>query len=431
MAAMRHGSGSGGAAREEQSEGHGGGDQGSCSPGHPGPRLTPRCASPDAAPAHLARDGGGSHGKRPLRGPFAALLFIVLCGVLSLPSALRRAVAPAPVLAPPPRLDAARLNAHAPLASPPSTAPSPRCAATSDDLLEGRLPVSLPRPRARAWRRDRLHPLHLRHHQFPVHRRGQQHADRDHHDSLLHPLPREELLLDPSLRRGLRAWHRLRHYDPAVLRDLPSALSLPGRIPSCAVVGNSGILLRDARGPLIDSHDAVFRLNNARVAGYAAHAGAKTNLSFINSNILTSARAAPLLLPPLRRRRPILLYICQASHFLDVAACNASSHKTHAAPISVTDRASTSSARASSSTTRSVASSPRRAAPSRTGTPRTTPPCSTTPPGCRPSWSRSEVCDRVSVFGFGKAADAKHHYHSNQKTELDLHDYEGGVRLLP
>jgi hypothetical protein len=34
------------------------------------------------------------------------------------------------------------------------------------------------------------------------------------------------------------------------------------------------------------------------------------------------------------------------------------------------------------------------------------------------------VCDRVSVFGFGKAADAKHHYHSNQKNELDLHDYE-------
>ena len=34
------------------------------------------------------------------------------------------------------------------------------------------------------------------------------------------------------------------------------------------------------------------------------------------------------------------------------------------------------------------------------------------------------VCDRVSVFGFGKSSDAKHHYHSNQKAELDLHDYE-------
>lgn len=34
------------------------------------------------------------------------------------------------------------------------------------------------------------------------------------------------------------------------------------------------------------------------------------------------------------------------------------------------------------------------------------------------------VCDQVSVFGFGKATDAKHHYHTNQKAELDLHDYK-------
>jgi len=30
----------------------------------------------------------------------------------------------------------------------------------------------------------------------------------------------------------------------------------------------------------------------------------------------------------------------------------------------------------------------------------------------------------VSVFGFGKSSEAKHHYHTNQKSELDLHDYE-------
>jgi beta-1,6-galactosyltransferase len=32
--------------------------------------------------------------------------------------------------------------------------------------------------------------------------------------------------------------------------------------------------------------------------------------------------------------------------------------------------------------------------------------------------------DEVSLFGFGKAAGAKHHYHTNKKKELDLHDYE-------
>jgi beta-1,6-galactosyltransferase len=34
------------------------------------------------------------------------------------------------------------------------------------------------------------------------------------------------------------------------------------------------------------------------------------------------------------------------------------------------------------------------------------------------------MCDEMSLFGFGKAAGAKHHYHTNQKKELDLHDYE-------
>lgn len=33
------------------------------------------------------------------------------------------------------------------------------------------------------------------------------------------------------------------------------------------------------------------------------------------------------------------------------------------------------------------------------------------------------ICDKVSIFGFGKSAAAKHHYHTNQKAELHLHDY--------
>lgn len=356
--------------------------------------------------------------KRPLRGPFAALLFLVLCGALSFPSALRRALAPPPVLAPPHPLDPARLNATLlRLAAVDGSEPSLR--RDVDDLLEGRLPVSS-RARARAWRRD---PLHLRrHHQFPVHRRGQH---RDHHDPLLHPLPREGLLLDPALRRGLRAWHRLRRYDPSVLRTLPSALSLPARIPTCAVVGNSGILLRHPRGPLIDSHHAVFRLNNARVAGYAAHAGSKTNLSFINSNILhLCARRPGCFCHPYGDGVPILLYICQASHFLDVAACNASSSATHAAPISVTDpRLDVLCARIVKyySLRRFVAETGRAAEDWNAAHDAALFHYSS---GMQAIMVAVGVCDRVSVFGFGKAADAKHHYHSNQKNELDLHDYE-------
>ena len=33
------------------------------------------------------------------------------------------------------------------------------------------------------------------------------------------------------------------------------------------------------------------------------------------------------------------------------------------------------------------------------------------------------ICEKVSVFGFGKAPGFKHHYHTNQQAELHLHDY--------
>ncbi|KAG8078537.1 hypothetical protein GUJ93_ZPchr0007g3211 [Zizania palustris] len=354
--------------------------------------------------------------KRPLRRPFAVLLFVVLCGAASFPSALRRAVAPAPVLAPP--LDPARLNATLLqiAAADPSEAPLKR---DVDDLLEGRLPASS--ARARAWLRgDRLH---LRHHQFPIYRRGH-HPDHDH-DPLLHPLPRQELLLDPSLRRALRSWHRLRRHDPTVLRNLPSLLSLPGRIPSCAVVGNSGILLRAHHGSLIDSHAAVFRLNNARISGFAAYVGSKTNFSFINSNILhLCARRPGCFCHPYGDDVSILLYICQAAHFLDVASCTASSRSRHAASISVTDP------RLDVLCARIVKYYSLRRFVSETG--RAAEEWNLTRDAAMFHYSSGMqaimvavgACDRVSVFGFGKATDAKHHYHSNQKTELDLHDYE-------
>ncbi|WVZ68083.1 hypothetical protein U9M48_017073 [Paspalum notatum var. saurae] len=368
--------------------------------------------------------------KRPLRRSFAALLFLVLVGAASFPAAIRRAAAPAPAREPQlVPLDAARLNAT--LLRLAAVDPSETALRRDvDDLLEGRLPASA--ARARAWRRDRLlHPLHLHHHRFPLPRRGAgggggRYPD-DDHDVLLHPLPRHDQLLriDPALHRDLRAWHRLQRYDPAVLGALPALLSLPARIPTCAVVGNSGILLRANHGALIDSHDAVFRLNNARISGYAAHVGARTNFSFINSNILhLCARRPACFCHPYGNGVPILLYICQAAHFLDVAACNATSSSRHGAPIAVTD------ARLDVLCARIVKYYSLRRFVAETGR-------------AAEEWDRAHdaamfhyssgmqaimvavgVCDRVSVFGFGKSSDAKHHYHSNQKAELDLHDYE-------
>ncbi|URE43362.1 sialyltransferase family domain containing protein [Musa troglodytarum] len=57
---------------------------------------------------------------------------------------------------------------------------------------------------------------------------------------------------------------------------------------TCAVVSNSGVLLKSAHGRLIDGHDLVIRLHNARTVGYQQHVGSKATVSFINSSILHS-----------------------------------------------------------------------------------------------------------------------------------------------
>ena len=50
---------------------------------------------------------------------------------------------------------------------------------------------------------------------------------------------------------------------------------------SIAVVGNSGKLLDQDYGELIDSHDLIFRCNLALTEGYEHKVGSKTDLRFI------------------------------------------------------------------------------------------------------------------------------------------------------
>eukprot|EP00854_Cymbomonas_tetramitiformis_P002932 gene2932-3746_t len=54
------------------------------------------------------------------------------------------------------------------------------------------------------------------------------------------------------------------------------------RYRTCAVVGNSGQLLRAEAGAEIDQHDAVFRINYAPTAGFEAHVGNRTTFDIIN-----------------------------------------------------------------------------------------------------------------------------------------------------
>ena len=57
---------------------------------------------------------------------------------------------------------------------------------------------------------------------------------------------------------------------------------------SCAVVGNSGILLNSSYGRLIDQHDLVIRANLQAVKGYERDVGTKMNITSINMVALKS-----------------------------------------------------------------------------------------------------------------------------------------------
>mmetsp|Transcript_18026 Transcript_18026/g.37511 ORF Transcript_18026/g.37511 Transcript_18026/m.37511 type:complete len:320 (-) Transcript_18026:52-1011(-) len=50
----------------------------------------------------------------------------------------------------------------------------------------------------------------------------------------------------------------------------------PAHYPSCALVLNSGVLLKEERGAEIDEHSAVIRMNHAPTEGFESHVGSKT-----------------------------------------------------------------------------------------------------------------------------------------------------------
>jgi hypothetical protein len=248
--------------------------------------------------------------------------------------------------------------------------------------------------------------------------------------------------------RGLRDWLGRQRFDPGVMSELVDLIKRPidrygGRevdspkkYASCAVVGNSGILLASEHGDLIDGHELVVRINNAPAgdAQYARHVGAKTGLAFVNSNVLgrwCAAGRASCYCRAYGDAVPVLTYMCSGAHFVEHAACSASSVSSSPssgaaapAPVIVTDP------RLDALCARIVKYYSLRRFARETGRP-------------AEEWGREHqegmfhyssgmqavvaaagVCDRVSVFGFGKDAAARHHYHTLQKGELDLHDYE-------
>lgn len=239
-----------------------------------------------------------------------------------------------------------------------------------------------------------------------------------------------------DFRRVLHDWARKRRFQPGIMAELTRSVKVPidrynkvvnvdsgdvKKYSSCAVVGNSGILLNRNYGALIDAHEFVIRLNNARVDNYESKVGKKTSISFVNSNILhLCARRSGCFCHPYGANVPIVMYICQAVHFLDYTVCNAS----HKSPLLVTDP------RFDVLCARVVKYYSLKRFVEETG--KGLEQWGSAHDGALFHYSSGMqavmlalgVCDKVSLFGFGKSAAAKHHYHTNQKAELHLHDYE-------
>ncbi|KAL7596538.1 hypothetical protein Lser_V15G28798 [Lactuca serriola] len=238
-----------------------------------------------------------------------------------------------------------------------------------------------------------------------------------------------------KFRRYLRDWWRHRRFDPDVMFEIVNVLktvNMTGGLGSrrkyrtCAVVGNSGILLKRNLGGEIDSHEFVIRLNNARIGGYERFVGSKTSLSFMNSNILhLCSRRGGCFCHPYGEKVPIMMYMSQPVHFLDYALCNSS----HKSPLIITDP------KLDVLCARIIKYYSIKRYLKQIGKPLET--WSSVHGGSEFHYSSGMqaimlalgICDKVSIYGFGKSDSAKHHYHTNQKKELSLHDYEAEYDL--
>ncbi|XWS75455.1 hypothetical protein CRYUN_Cryun01aG0089400 [Craigia yunnanensis] len=179
-----------------------------------------------------------------------------------------------------------------------------------------------------------------------------------------------------------------------------------------------GILLNGNHGELINGHEGGIRLNNGRTERYEKNVGSKTSISFVKSNILhLCARREGCFCHLHGGNIPLVMFICQPVYSMDYLVCNSS----HKAPLLITDPRF--DMRAMIMKYYSV-----KQFVEETGNPLSA--WASTHDGSMFHYSSGlqtvmlawEIWD--SIFGFVKSIFAKHHYHTNQKAELQLHDYE-------
>jgi beta-1,6-galactosyltransferase len=241
----------------------------------------------------------------------------------------------------------------------------------------------------------------------------------------------------PTALQLLHDWLDKNYFEPSVILQLVNQIKTPidrhngntnsdKLYSSCAVVGNSGILLNSNNGKLIDGHEFVIRINNAPTDPYAQHVGSKTSLSFINSNVLDHCTVYDeCFCRSYGGHVPTAMYICQPKHFADYAICKNSS----ITPLIVTDP------RFDMLCARLVKYYSLKQFVEETGMnaekwgdfhDREMFHYSS---GMQAVMLAMGICRQVSLFGFGKQEGAHHHYHTRQRSELGLHDYAAEYAL--
>ncbi|KAI3933850.1 hypothetical protein MKX01_028176 [Papaver californicum] len=244
-------------------------------------------------------------------------------------------------------------------------------------------------------------------------------STRGTHFSLRSPNPYGQLL---EFRKVLHGKFRNKRFEDDVIEGLVSQVKRPvdeqygfrnsdRKYDSCAVVGNSGILLKIDYGDMIDNHEFVIRLNNARTRGYEKNVVSKTSISFVNSNVLHLCATRETCFCHLYGEKvPIVMYICRAMHLMDYTVCNS----THKAPLLFTDlRFDVLCSRivkyySLKLFTERTRKSPEEWAPTHDGS------MFHYSSGMQAVMLALGICDKVT----------KHHYHTNQMAELHLDDYE-------
>lgn len=103
---------------------------------------------------------------------------------------------------------------------------------------------------------------------------------------------------------------------PDLLKATPSADIFRGGLAGlverkyrrCAVVGNSGIVLRHKNGARVDEHDAVIRLNDAPTVGFEDYVGSKTTFRLVTVDKARFVEGDEIVIMQMQSKAGLLVY---------------------------------------------------------------------------------------------------------------------------